>query len=150
MDLRRKAVKFLDKHGYCTISTVDSESNTPQSTLVRYANDDLIIYLISAKERRKVGNIARNPKVSIVVYGRSFLIPPRSLIIWGDATILEREDDEAIRVFTSRRFPASWINSQAIKRAEKKSKIVFIRVEPKKIRLNEYRDGFIRADVLEV
>ena len=111
MDLRRKAVKFLDKHGYCTISTINSESNTPQSTLVRYANDDLIIYLISAKERRKVANIAINPKVSIVVYGRSLLIPPKSLIIWGDATILDRDDDEAFRVYTSGRFPAGWINS---------------------------------------
>lgn len=150
MDLRRKAVKFLDKHGYCAISTINSESNTPQSTLVRYANDDLIIYLISAKERRKVANIALNPKVSIVVYGRSLLIPPKSLIIWGDATILDREDNEAFRVYTAGRFPAGWINSQAIRRAERRSSIVFIRIEPKKIRLNEYRNGFISGDVLEV
>lgn len=143
-------MKFLDKHGYCTISTTDSESNAPQSTLVRYANDGLILYLISAQGRKKVANIAINPKVSVVVYGRSFLIPPKSLIIWGHATILEREDDEANRVYTSGRFPTSWINSQAIRRAERRSDIVFIRVDPKKIRLNEYRDGFISGLVLEL
>lgn len=151
LDIQQKVVKFLSSHAYCTISTIDSESNTPHSALVRYANHNLLIYCISAKKRKKVRNIAINPKVSIVVCGRSFLIPPRSLIISGEATILESDDNNAIKAFTSKRLPVSWINSQAIRRAEKQSKdIAFIRVEPRMIRMNEFRNGFIRSEVLNV
>ena len=143
-------MKFLDKHGYCIISTVNPGLNSPQSTLVRYANDDLILYILSAKERRKVTNIGINPKVSMVVYGRSLLIPPSSLIIWGSAKILEEDDKEAVRVFNSKRFPTSWINSQAIKRARKRSKVIFIRVDPERFRLNQFKHGFISGEVMDV
>ena len=62
----QNAVRILDSHRIMAISTVRPDG-WPQTTIVGYANDGLLIYFIIFRSSQKFANIALDDRVSIAI-----------------------------------------------------------------------------------
>jgi len=60
------AVQILGSHRIMAISTVRPDG-WPQTTIVGYANDGLLIYFLIFRESQKFANIANDDRVSIAI-----------------------------------------------------------------------------------
>lgn len=84
-----KALEFLCDNRMAVLSTI-SESGESQSSLVYYVVDEHFpLFVITTKESRKVKNILKNNKVSLVIYSE---IPPIELQLEGIAEIVESHE----------------------------------------------------------
>ena len=84
-----KALEFLCDNRTAVLSTV-SESGAPQSSLIYYVVDEHFpLFIITTKESRKIKNILKNSKVSLVIYSE---IPPIELQLEGTAEIVENPE----------------------------------------------------------
>jgi Pyridoxamine 5'-phosphate oxidase len=88
----------LRRQHFAVLSTADEEG-IPHSAGVNYgvseAGGRLALYIMTRKHLRKTRNIARNPKVSLVIpVARRFLwfLPPATIQVHGRAEILEWTD----------------------------------------------------------
>lgn len=61
-----KAADILDAHRTMAISTIRADG-WPQTTIVGFANDDLLIYFLISRSSQKFANISRDQRVSIAV-----------------------------------------------------------------------------------
>jgi nitroimidazol reductase NimA-like FMN-containing flavoprotein (pyridoxamine 5'-phosphate oxidase superfamily) len=61
-----KAVEILDSHRTMAISTVRPDG-WPQTTIVGYANDGLLIYFLISRKSQKLANIEHEERVAIAV-----------------------------------------------------------------------------------
>jgi nitroimidazol reductase NimA-like FMN-containing flavoprotein (pyridoxamine 5'-phosphate oxidase superfamily) len=66
-------VAILDSHRLMAISTI-MPNGWPQTTLVAYANEGLLIYFVISRAGRKLENIARDQRVGIAI-GRDHADP---------------------------------------------------------------------------
>ena len=96
----------LGKQHFAVLSTADDEG-TPHSAGVNYgvseAGGHVALYVMTRAHLRKTRNIARNPKVSLVIpVARRFLwfLPPATIQVHGRAEILDWTDSEGTEVFT--------------------------------------------------
>ena len=64
--MEAKAIEILDSHRIMAISTV-RQDGWPQTTIVGYANDGLIIYFLISRNGQKFANIARDERVSVAI-----------------------------------------------------------------------------------
>jgi nitroimidazol reductase NimA-like FMN-containing flavoprotein (pyridoxamine 5'-phosphate oxidase superfamily) len=64
--MEQKAVEILNQHRLMAIATLRPDG-WPQSTLVGYANDGLLLYFIISRRSQKFSNIDRDSRVSIAV-----------------------------------------------------------------------------------
>ncbi|MEO6114189.1 MAG: pyridoxamine 5'-phosphate oxidase family protein [Sphingomicrobium sp.] len=64
--MEAKAIEILDSHRIMAISTV-RQDGWPQTTIVGYANDGLIIYFLISRNSQKFANIARDERVSVAI-----------------------------------------------------------------------------------
>lgn len=71
--MEQQAVDILDTHRVMAIATLRPDG-WPQTTMVSYANEGLLLYFIISRAGQKYANIARDSRVSIVV-GRDFEDP---------------------------------------------------------------------------
>src|SRR5512146_1665582 len=65
-----KAIEILDQYRLMALATLRADG-WPQSTMVNYANDGLLLYFIISRQSKKYANIDSDSRVSIVV-GRDF------------------------------------------------------------------------------
>ena len=64
---RSEALSFLRRHRFC-VQTSASVAGVPQAAVVGFAvSDDLEIVFDTLDSTRKIGNLARNPQVALVV-----------------------------------------------------------------------------------
>ena len=104
--LEREVRDTIRRNRWLTLSTA-SQKGMPQSSLVVYASDGYIIYILTGKNTVKIRNILKNPKVSVTMtlspakakLGEEFedvalLKEPYDGIEWGRAV---RDLAEAIR-----------------------------------------------------
>lgn len=84
-----KALEFLCDNRIAVLSTI-SEAGKSQSSLIYYVVDEKFpLFIITTKESRKVKNILKNNKVSLVIYSE---IPPIELQIEGTAEIVTKPE----------------------------------------------------------
>ena len=86
---------FLDEHRLAVVTTLRADGS-PQSTPVYYAFEDEMLYISVTKTRKKTLNVARDPRVTVVVLAEQR--PFRHVQIQGTAVI---SDDDLVE--TSRR-----------------------------------------------
>lgn len=65
-DLEREVRKTVKKNRWLTIS-ITSIGGVPQSSLVVYASDGYVIYILTGKNTIKVRNIKKNKRVSVTI-----------------------------------------------------------------------------------
>ena len=91
-ELRDIITNFLETNIICTLATCSN--NIPRSTPLRYRAKGLTIYFFT-EGGGKVNNIRENPRVSVSLYGEySGFQSVRCLQIWGEAKIIEPEDEK--------------------------------------------------------
>ena len=64
--MKEKAISILDSHRIMAISTVRSDG-WPQTTIVGYANDGLVIYFLILRTSQKFANIKHDERVSVAI-----------------------------------------------------------------------------------
>jgi nitroimidazol reductase NimA-like FMN-containing flavoprotein (pyridoxamine 5'-phosphate oxidase superfamily) len=64
--LEQKAIGILDSHRIMSISTLRPDG-WPQTTIVGYANDGLIIYFLILRTSQKFANIRQDDRVSVAI-----------------------------------------------------------------------------------
>ena len=64
--MEKNAIQMLDSHRIMAISTVRPDG-WPQTTIVGYANDALVIYFLVFRSSQKFANIQHDDRVSIAV-----------------------------------------------------------------------------------
>src|SRR3989344_6599451 len=63
-----KAWQFLKNNRLASLATISLEDGSPQASLIYYIIDkNFHIYLVTAKESRKIRNILKNNKVALVI-----------------------------------------------------------------------------------
>jgi nitroimidazol reductase NimA-like FMN-containing flavoprotein (pyridoxamine 5'-phosphate oxidase superfamily) len=61
-----KAIEILDSHRTMAISTVRPDG-WPQTTIVGYANDGLLIYFLISRKSQKLANIQNENRVAVAI-----------------------------------------------------------------------------------
>lgn len=64
--MKDKAVEILGQNRLMAIATLRPDG-WPQTTMVGYANDDILIYFVISRASQKLANIARDSRASLVV-----------------------------------------------------------------------------------
>ena len=61
-----QAIKILNAHRVMAISTIRPDG-WPQTTIVGYANDGLVLYFMISRDSQKFANILRDSRVSVAI-----------------------------------------------------------------------------------
>jgi len=103
--LEQEVRDIIRKNRWLTLSTA-SPKGTPQGSVVVYASDGYIIYVLTGKSTVKVRNIIRNPRVSVTIPFYKSLIhrlitiaPPAAITFRARAEIREFDDGEATEFY---------------------------------------------------
>ena len=99
--LEREVRDIIKKNRWLTLSTT-SPRGIPQSSVVVYASDGYIIYVLTGKNTVKVRNITKNQRVSVTIPFYKNLIhrmigvaPPAAISFKARAETLDFSDSEA-------------------------------------------------------
>ncbi len=103
--LEKEVREIIKKNRWLTLSTT-SPKGTPQSSLVVYASDGYIIYILTGKNTVKIRNISENPRVSVTIPFYKNLIhrlitiaPPAAITFRARAETREFDDSEATEFY---------------------------------------------------
>ena len=135
---------ILDSHRLMAISTV-MPNGWPQSTLVGYANDGLLIYFVISRTSQKFANIDRDQRVGIAI-SRDYDDPRqiKQLSIAGEASEVTdpSQREHAIELLLQRR-----AGLRKLSRPNPVTAAV-MRVAPRVVTISDYTKGFGHADVV--
>lgn len=141
-----KAVAILDENRLMAISTIRPDG-WPQTTMVSYANEGILIYFIVSRQSQKFQNIARDDRVSLAI-GRDFHDPStvKALSIAARASELRdaKQRQRAVKLLLERH-----PGLLRLERPEPGHSAV-MRANPEIITILDYSKGFGHADVLTV
>lgn len=144
--MKDKAVQILDENRLMAIATVRPDG-WPQTTMVGYANDDILIYFIISRQSQKFANIERDDRVSIVI-GRDFHDPSTikavSIAAHADEVRDEKQRDRAIKLLLERHPGLKKL------RPPEPGHSAVMRANPAIITILDYSKGFGHADLLTV
>ena len=122
-------LRELRAHNFAVLATVDGDG-APDSAGVTYGvsapGRDLALYVMTRRHLKKTRNIARNPRVALVIpLPRRLLrfVPPATIQLRGRAEILDWTDEEGTNVF--QRF---WMGRRILAAYEKSRKLGETRV----------------------
>jgi len=139
-----RVIEILDGHRLMAISTL-MPAGSPQTTLVGYANDGLLLYFAVSREGQKFANIQRDQRVAIAI-GRDVDDPVeiRELSISGVASEVTDpgQRKRAIDLLLERR-----PGLRKLPRPDGKRSAV-MRAAPRIITVSDYSRGFGHADQL--
>lgn len=144
--MQEKAVRILSQNRIMAIAT-NRPDGWPQTTLVGYAHDELLVYFIVSRASQKFANMQRDDRVSIAV-GSDFHDPAtiKALSIAARASEVTdgRQRRKAVEMLLNRhpgltRLEPPEPNHSAIMRAY-----------PSIVTILDYSKGFGHADVLTV
>jgi nitroimidazol reductase NimA-like FMN-containing flavoprotein (pyridoxamine 5'-phosphate oxidase superfamily) len=144
--MKEKAVEVLDQNRLMALSTVRSDG-WPQTTMVSYANEGLLLYFVISKSSQKFRNIEMDDRVSLVV-GRDFHDPAAIKALSIAARASEIRDDKqrkrAIHLLLERHPGLSRLEPP------KPGHSAVMRANPEIITVLDYSKGFGHADLLTV
>jgi nitroimidazol reductase NimA-like FMN-containing flavoprotein (pyridoxamine 5'-phosphate oxidase superfamily) len=144
--MKDKAVQILDENRLMAIATVRRDG-WPQTTMVGYANDDILLYFVISRASQKFANISRDDRVSLVV-GRDFHDPAtiKAVSIAARASEVRdaRQRAHAIELLLKRH--------PGLKKLEPPDPdhSAVMRANPEIITVLDYSKGFGHADLLTV
>jgi nitroimidazol reductase NimA-like FMN-containing flavoprotein (pyridoxamine 5'-phosphate oxidase superfamily) len=144
--MKDKAVGILDQSRLMAISTLRPDG-WPQTTMVSYANEEMLIYFVVSRESQKFRNIERDDRVSLVI-GRDFHDPASIKALSIAARASEVTDDKqrqrAIKLLLERH--------PGLQRLEppRPGHSAVMRANPQVITILDYSKGFGHADLLTV
>jgi len=144
--MKHKAVDILKDNRLMAISTLRGDG-WPQTTMVSYANEDILIYFIVSKASQKFANIERDDRVSLVI-GRDFHDPSTIKAVSIAAKASEvRDPKQRQRAITLllERHPGL----RKLERPDPGHSAV-MRANPEIITILDYSKGFGHADLLTV
>jgi nitroimidazol reductase NimA-like FMN-containing flavoprotein (pyridoxamine 5'-phosphate oxidase superfamily) len=64
--MEKHAIKILSAHRVMAISTIRPDGG-PQTTIVGYANDGLLLYFMISRDSQKFANIQRDNRISVAI-----------------------------------------------------------------------------------
>lgn len=103
--LEREVRDTIRKNRWLTLSTT-SPKGVPQSSVVVYASDGYLIYVLTGKDTVKVRNILKNPRVSVTIpFYKNFIhrmigvAPPAAISFRARAETLEFKTSEAADLY---------------------------------------------------
>ncbi|MHA2394631.1 MAG: pyridoxamine 5'-phosphate oxidase family protein [Promethearchaeota archaeon] len=103
--LEREVRDTIKKNRWLTLSTT-STKGIPQSSVVVYASDGYIIYILTGKNTVKVRNIIKNNRVSVTIpFYKNFIhrmisvAPPAAISFRATAETLDVSDSEAAYMY---------------------------------------------------
>lgn len=144
--MEEKAIEFLESHRLMAISTVRPDG-WPQTTLVTYANDGLLIYFVISRSSQKFANIANDQRVAIAI-GKDVESPMdiKELAIAAIASEVTdpKQCDCAIDLLVKRRASLRTLARPDL------SKAAVMRAAPRVITISDYGKGFGHADVVNL
>jgi nitroimidazol reductase NimA-like FMN-containing flavoprotein (pyridoxamine 5'-phosphate oxidase superfamily) len=144
--MKDKAIDILAENRLMAIATVRPDG-WPQTTMVSYANEDILIYFIISRTSQKFQNIERDDRVSLVV-GRDFHDPATIKAVSIAARASEVRDPQqrarAVELLLDRH-----PGLQKLERPEPGHSAV-MRANPEIITIIDYSKGFGHADLLTV
>jgi len=144
--MKQKAIDILQENRLMAISTLRPDG-WPQTTMVSYANEDILIYFIVSRESQKFANIERDDRVSLVI-GRDFHDPSTISAVSIAARASEVRDPQqrqrAIKLLLERH-----PGLQKLERPEPGHSAI-MRANPEIITILDYSKGFGHADLLTV
>jgi nitroimidazol reductase NimA-like FMN-containing flavoprotein (pyridoxamine 5'-phosphate oxidase superfamily) len=144
--MKDKAVDVLRDNRLMAIATLRADG-WPQTTMVSYANDGILIYFIVSRESQKFANIERDNRVSLVI-GRDFHDPATIKAVSIAARASEVRDPmqrhEAVKMLLDRH--------PGLRRLERPQAghSAVMRANPEIITILDYSKGFGHADLLTV
>lgn len=144
--MEAKAVDILEQHRTMALATVRSDG-WPQTTMVSYAHDGILIYFIVSRESQKFINIERDDRVSIAI-GKDFHDPATIKALSIAARASEVRDPEQ-RQHAVKMLLARHPGLARLARPEAGHSAV-IRANPEIITILDYSKGFGHSDVLTV
>jgi general stress protein 26 len=117
-------LRELRAHNFAVLATID-EDGAPDSAGVNYGvsapGRDLALYVMTRRHLKKTRNIARNPRVALVIpLPRRLLwfVPPATIQLRGRAEVLDWTDEEGTNAF--QRF---WVGRRILAAYEKSRKL---------------------------
>jgi len=144
--MKDKAIDILSDNRLMAIATLRPDG-WPQTTMVSYANEDILIYFIVSRQSQKFANIERDDRVSIVI-GRDFHEPGTIRAVSIAARASEVRDPKqrarAVRLLLDRH-----PGLRRLERPEPGHSAV-MRANPEIITILDYSKGFGHADLLTV
>lgn len=144
--MKDKAVDILRDNRLMAIATLRADG-WPQTTMVSYANDGILIYFIVSRASQKFANIELDDRVSLVI-GRDFHDPATIKAVSIAARASEVRDSmqrhEAVKMLLDRH--------PGLRRLERPQAghSAVMRANPEIITILDYSKGFGHADLLTV
>ena len=144
--MEQKAIEILAQNRLMALATVRPDG-WPQTTMVGYANDGLLLYFVISRLSQKFANIAKDDRVSLVV-GRDFHDPStiKALSIAAHASEVTDavQRKQAVRMLLERHPGLRKLEPPA------PSHSAVMRAYPAIVTILDYSQGFGHADVLTV
>ncbi len=145
---RQEIPQYLDATPFIVLSTVDGGNAPATRTLASFAADGFTVYFSTGKASDKIGQIGKNPNVSILFQHERQELPAFANVeIRGVAEVLGdgEEKAKAIRLISRR-------NPRFKERAEKGelSGSALVRVTPTKVKVVDFSRGFGPAAVSSI
>ena len=144
--MKQKAIDILQDNRLMAISTLRPDGG-PQTTMVSYANEDILLYFIVSRQSQKFANIERDDRVSLVI-GRDFHDPSTIRAVSIAARASEVRDPQqrqrAVKLLLERH-----PGLQKLERPEPGHSAI-MRANPEVITILDYSKGFGHADLLTV
>lgn len=144
--MEEKVLNVLNDNRIMAIATIRPDG-WPQSTIVGYANENLLIYFVISRSSQKFANIERDDRVSLVV-GRDFHDPKDIKAVSIAAHVSEvrdvRQRDRAIDLLVERH-----PGLRKLERPDHAHSAV-MRANPQFITVSDYSKGFGHADLLTI
>ncbi len=144
--MQEKAVSILNENRIMAIATLRPDG-WPQTTIVGYANDELLIYFIVSRHGQKLANIQNDNRVSLSI-GRDFHDPSsiRALSIAGHASEVtdEKQRKKAVDMVLARH-----PGLRKLEKPEPSHSAVML-LFPSTVTILDYSKGLGHADVLTV
>lgn len=117
-------LKFIESNELCRLATSD-EQNQPHVVPVAYIFSDNKFYIATDYGTKKLANIKKNNKVSLVIDKYK---PNKAVLVFGTASILEK-GEEYRKIYEKFYEKFTWVRKNPWKEGE----APFIVVEPAKV-----------------
>src|SRR6476469_7130620 len=144
--MKQKAIDILQGNRLMAISTLRPDG-WPQTTMVSYANEDILLYFIVSRQSQKFANIERDDRVSLVV-GRDFDDPEEIMALSIAARASEvrdpRQKDRVIELLLDRHPGLRDLEPPQPDHS------AVMRANPQLITILDYSQSFGHADLLHI
>lgn len=144
--MKDKAIGILDQNRLMALATLRPDG-WPQTTMVSYANDDILLYFVISRSSQKFANVERDDRVSLVI-GHDFHDPASIKAVSIAARASEVRDakqrQHALELLLGRH-----PGLERLQRPDPGHSAV-MRANPEIITVLDYSKGFGHADLLTV